>query len=153
PELQNFLFGDKIVKTSEMANKYDELAFQNFKLSRDYLLKEKPPLTKDTLLEVHRKMMKGGVEGVQESDLGLIRDGQWYGNVSSREPISDDVLKEIQKNPYLTWVPDSWGTPGINSGKIVYPNSEYVRKEGLDLIRKNHPELVKEIEEFQGMKI
>ncbi len=151
PELDTFIQGEKTVNKSAMANRYDADAFQNFKSARTYLLSEKPPMNKNTLLEVHRKMMKGGIEKVPEKDLGKIRDGHWYGNVPSHSPINASVLEEIQKNPYLTWIEKGKTADGKAYGQIMYPNVDDVRKEGLDLIRKNHPALVIEVENYQSV--
>lgn len=151
PELDNFIKGQTTVNKSQMANRYDKEAFENFKTARNYLLTEEPPLTKETLLEVHRKMMKGGIENVPEDQLGKIRDGHWYGNVPSGKGINQTILTEIQNNPYLTWIEKGKSIDGKHFfGQIMYPNVDNVRKEGLDLIRKNHPELVIEIENYQA---
>lgn len=151
-ELDNFLQGASSVKVSKMSQQYDKQAFDNFKEARSYLLVEKPDINKDTLLEVHRRMMKGGVENVPEKDLGAIREGHWYGNVPSTHPINNKILKEINENPYLTWIESGKNADGTLYGQIQYPNVDFVRKEGLDLIRDTHPELVKDIERFQELK-
>lgn len=152
PELDTFIQGQQKVNTSNIAKLYDENAFENFKDARNYLLKEEPPLTKETLLEVHRRMMKGGIENVPEDELGKIRDGHWYGNVPSGRGITDKIRTEIQNNPYLTWIEKGKSIDGkAFFGQIMYPNVDNVRKEGLDLIRKNHPELVIEIENYQAV--
>ena len=150
PELENFMQGRILVKDSGLSSKYEEIAFENFKSSRNYLLDKRPEVNTKTLLEIHKKMMKGGVEKVTPDQLGIIRDGEWYGNVSMNSPIDASVLKEVKNNPYLTWVEDfSWGD-GQYAGKIIYPNINHVKKEGLDLIRKNHEGLVLQIEEYQN---
>ncbi len=150
PDLDNFILGQNKIGKSEMSKLYDENAFANFKEARNYLLKEEPPLNKETLLQVHRRMMKDGVENVPEKDLGVIRDGSWYGNVPHTHAISPKILKEVQENPYLTWIEGGKKADGSAYGQIMYPNVEHVKKEGLDLIRKNHPDLVIEIENFQA---
>lgn len=150
-ELDNFLNGSKTVKTSGMAAQYEQKAFDNFKDTRNYLLTEKPAMNKETLLEVHRRMMKGGVENVPEADMGVIRSGAWYGNVPSSKPIDDAILVEINKNPYLTWIETSNLGNGKYAGQIQYPNVTHIKKEGIDLLRKNHKGLVLEIEEYQGI--
>lgn len=152
PELDTFIQGQKKVAGSDMAKLYDENAFENFKDARNYLLKEEPPLNKDTLLQVHTRMMKGGIENVPDYELGKIRDGHWYGNVPNGHGINQKIVDEIQKNPYLTWIEKGKSIDGKSFfGQIMYPNVDNVRKEGLDLIRKNHPELVIEIENYQAV--
>lgn len=150
-ELDNFLNGSKTVKVSGMSAQYEQKAFDNFKDARNFLLTEKPPMNKETLMEVHRRMMKGGVENVPEADMGVIRSGAWYGNVPSGKPIDETILKEINKNPYLTWVETQNLGNGKYAGQIQYPNVTHIKKEGIDLLRKNHKELVLEIEEYQGI--
>lgn len=148
-ELDNILQGSNQVAKSPMSAKYEEQAFSNFKEARSYLLTEKPEINKDTLLEVHKRMMKNGVEDVAPKDMGIIRDGHWYGNVPSGYPIDDAIRKEVMANPYLTWIEEGSIGQGKYYGKIYYPNVDQVKKEGLDLIRKKHPDLVLEIEESQ----
>ncbi len=150
-ELDGVLLGRKEFGNSALAGRYDKEAFNNFKDARIYLLKERPAISKETLLEIHRKMMKGGVENVPATDMGVIREGHWYGNVPYSNPISDTVKKEIMDNPYLTWIEYGKTSDGGFYGEIQYPNVDLVKKEGLDLIRKNHKALVKEIEEYQGL--
>ncbi len=150
-ELDNILSGTQTVKASSMSTKYEQKAFDNFKDARQYLLTEKPPMNKETLMEIHRRMMKGGVENVPAADLGITRSGAWYGNVPSTHPIDESILKEINNNPYLTWIETAKLPDGKLAGEIQYPNVEHIKKEGLDLLRKNHKELVLEIEEFQGI--
>ncbi|MFP5385961.1 MAG: hypothetical protein ACLGHN_07765 [Bacteriovoracia bacterium] len=152
PELENILQGTKQVNKAALSQQYEKMAFNNFKDARKYLLDEMPELNKDTLLEVHKRMMTGGVENVKAADLGKIRNGHWYGNVPVSRPINDEIIKVIDENPYLTWVEQGRTANGSAYGQIQYPNSDFVRKEGLDLIRKNHPELVSEIERYQELQ-
>lgn len=150
-ELDNFLQGSKQVSKSQMSAQYEEQAFKNFKDTRNFLLNEKPEINKETLLQVHKRMMKGGVEKVPEKDMGVIRDGHWYGNVPAQLPIDDAVRREIVSNPYLTWIEEGQSPGGKFNGKIFYPNADQVKKEGLDLIRKKNEQLVLQIEEYQGL--
>lgn len=140
----------KTLDKTDIALKYDQKAFDNFKEARKFLLETRPEISKETLLEVHKKMMRYGVENVPAQDLGKIRSGHWYGNVPSSYPIDDLIKKEILENPYLTWV-QSGTRDGKFYGQIQYPNVDFVKKEGLDLIRKNHEKLVIEIEEYQSL--
>lgn len=151
-ELDNFLQGSKEVAKSPMSARYEKEAFNNFKATRSYLLNTKPEINKDTLLEVHRRMMKGGVEDVPVKDMGVIREGHWYGNVPGNFPIDEAIKKEVAANPYLTWIEEGSTGDGKYYGKIYYPNVELVKKEGLDLIRKKQPDLVLEIEEYQNIR-
>ena len=138
------------VKISET---YSKEAFENFKATRKYLLDKEPEVSKKTLQEIHRRMMKGGIEDVPEKDLGLIRDANWQGNAYGKFGVDQKTLDVINENPYLTWHPDyNWKAPaGKFSGGIVYPNALMVRKPGLDLIRERNPKLVLEIEEYQSL--
>ena len=150
-ELSQILGGHKQLTKSTLAQTYQRDAFNNFKDARNYLLTEKPEINKKTLLEVHKRMMKGGVEKVSPAQMGVIRDQHWYGGVPSTSPINSAVKKEIMDNPYLTWVEKGKLSDDSFWGQIQYPNVDHVRKEGLDLIRKNHQILVSEIEEYQSL--
>lgn len=151
-ELDNFLDGTKLVRSSDMASLYEKKAFENFKDTRQYLLDERPNLDKETFLEVHKRMMKGGIENVPDKDLGAIRSDHWYGNVPTAKPIDDAILKEINANPYLTWVEKTKLPNGKYAGEIYYPNVDNIKKEGIDLLRPKHKALVIEIEEYQNLR-
>ena len=148
-ELDHILIGNRKLSKATLPETYEREAFDNFKETRAFLLASKPELNKDTLLEIHKKMMKGGIEGVESGDMGKIRDGHWFGNVSRNQPIDILIKREIDANPYLTWVEHGMTNDGKFYGQIRYPNVEDIRKPGLDLIRKKHESLVKEIEAFQ----
>lgn len=152
-ELNHFLKGEKNIVSSKMSSTYDHLAFENFKKARDYLLKERPEINKKTLLEIHRRMMAGGLDNVNPSDLGIIRKDIYYGDVPPDYAIDSEILKTIEENPYLRWVQKGKTSDGKFYGEIYYPNPHDIKKEGLDLIRKNHPQLVREIEEYQSVPI
>jgi hypothetical protein len=53
-ELEHFIKGQKKVSSSKMSQTYDDLAFENFKNTREYLLQERPEINKKTLLQIHR---------------------------------------------------------------------------------------------------
>jgi hypothetical protein len=147
--MDNIRIGDKPLEKVKLSGIYDDNAFQNFKKSRSYLLDEKPPLNKETMLEVHRRMMDGGIENVRPDQLGKIRYGHWYGNVPRSHAIDAKIRDELMSNPYLTWVEEGQTFDGKFYGQIHYPNVDHVRKEGLDLIRKNHKDLAIRIEKYQ----
>ena len=152
-ELDDILVGASKINDATLSIKYEKKAFDNFKDSRNYLLTTRPEINKKTLLEIHKKMLKGGVEDALDADLGIIRDGHWNGNVPMSKPISSSTKTEIIKNPYLSWIEEGGTLENGFHGKIHYPNSVTVKKEALDLIRSKQPELVSQIEEYQGLQI
>lgn len=151
-EMDGFMTGTSKLSESGLSKKYSQVPFENYKDTRRYLQTEKPEINKDTLLEVHKRMMKGGVEGIPEEQIGLIRHEHWLGNVPDHAPIDSKTKKVIMENPYLTWV--ERGALGNDRyyGYIQYPNVEYVKKECLDIIRTKHESLVKEIEDYQKIQ-
>ncbi|MBY0517473.1 MAG: hypothetical protein K2P81_11215 [Bacteriovoracaceae bacterium] len=148
--LNDILAGQGQIAKTQLALTYEKKAFENYKIAHNYLLETKPKINKNTLLEIHKKMMQGGVEDVPAAQLGKIRDGAWYGNVPPGHEINEVIRGNIQSNPYLTWVETS-AKDGKFTGQIQYPNPIYVKKEGLDIIRKAEPQLVKEIEHYQAV--
>lgn len=148
-EFDNILAGTKTVQTSNVSQKYEKLAFDNFKETRNWLLTEKPEVNKETLLNIHKRMLEGGVEDAKPQDLGIIRDGAWGGNVPPQRPVDSSILKEINENPYLTWVEKGTTAKGHFYGLIYYPNADYVRPEALSALSKKHPSLVREINQYQ----
>ncbi|HXH32421.1 MAG TPA: Fic family protein [Bacteriovoracaceae bacterium] len=150
PQLNKALNGKVELKDSNLAHTYEKQYFDNFKEARSYLLTEKPPLNANTLMEVHKRMMKlGRVEGILASPMGVYRTGKVGGNAESY-PINSVGLREVQNNPYLTWI-QSREANGLYYGKIRYPDPTHIRPAGLDLIRNSHPQLVKDIEAFQNL--
>lgn len=149
-KLKNILSNNNTIDNAELSIRYETRAFENFKKTREYLLNERPEMNKQTLLEIHKRMMEGGVEGVRSEWLGAIRDGNWYGNVPYQYPLDEITIKEILENPYLTWRGQK-NVDGKFWGEIHYPNLDYIRKEGLDLIRNRNPKLVKDIEDYQNL--
>ncbi len=150
-ELDHILLGNRKLSKATIPETYEKEAFANFRDTRAHLVSSKPEIKKTTLLEIHKRMMKGGIEDVTSDELGKIRDGHWFGNVPKSHPVDILVKKEIEANPYLTWVEHGMTNDGKFFGQIRYPNVEDIRRPGLDLIRKNHEALVKEIEEFQNI--
>ncbi|MCE3012943.1 MAG: Fic family protein, partial [Proteobacteria bacterium] len=150
-KLLDMLAGDEFVGLG-LSAMYNKKTFSNFKSARAWLATEKPPISKDTLTEIHQRMMKGGVEKVSIEELGKIRNGEWYGNVPEGYEIDAVTRRNIIDNPYLTWI-EGTSKKGLYTGEIHYPNVALIRKEGLDIIRKSHPKIVKKVEEYQGLKL
>ena len=152
-ELEEVLTNGKKVSSLTISDKYNRNAFENFKDARNYLLTETPEMTKETLFEVHKRMMKGGIAdfGAAE-DLGKIRTLELVGNVPYNKPISAAIKKEIESNPYLFWKESGTTADGSVYGQLWYPNASSVKPKTLDLIRKSHPDLVKDLEDLQGLQ-
>jgi hypothetical protein len=150
-ELDHILIGNRKLSKATLPETYEKEAFTNFRETRSYLLSSKPEVNKQTLLDIHKRMMKGGIEGVSANEMGKIRDGHWFGNVPKSNSVDILVKNEIEANPYLTWVEHGMTSDGKFYGQIRYPNVEDIRKPGLDLIRKKHEPLVKEIEAYQEL--
>ncbi|WP_408095481.1 hypothetical protein ACJVC5_10600 [Peredibacter sp. HCB2-198] len=149
PELDTFLNGTKQLDKSQMAARYEKEAFENFKNARNYLLEEKPEFSTATLKEVHKHMMKGGIENIHPSQIGTFRTAEVYGNVPQNYAIDGAIKTELEKNPYITWIENGKTADGKFYGRAYYPNASTISKEGLDLIRAKHPQLVVEIEKVQ----
>lgn len=151
-ELEEVMLNGKKVSSLTISDKYNANAFNNFKNARTWLLNDKPELTKETLFEIHKRMMAGGIADFGNADdLGKIRRLELVGNVPYNKPISAAIKKEIQNNPYLHWVES--GSTGDNFyGQIHYPNASAVQPKTLDLIRKSHPDLVKDLEDLSGLQ-
>lgn len=150
--LDTFADGNTLGKIN-ISETYSREAFENFKDAREYLLTKRPDVNKETLQEIHRRMMKGGIEGLPEDQLGVIRNDGWGGNARGPYGIDQKTLDNINANPYTYWKPDYFSNSpaGKHSGVIYYPNARIVKKEGLDLIRETHPKVVAEIEEYQSL--
>lgn len=151
-DLELIMDGGKKISQTPLSEKYQKIAFKNFKETRNWLLKEKPDLNKETLLDIHKGMIKDGVADFgTPNDLGKIRDVPLIGNVPEGYALSPEILKEINGNPYLKWVEAGVTGEGKHYGRIHYPNINSIGPDALKLAKKQNPELVLKIEELQGI--
>lgn len=152
-ELDEIMTNGVKVSSANLSAKYNANAFANFKNARNWLLTEQPEMTKETLFEVHKRMMSGGIADFGTADdLGKIRRLELIGNVPSSKPITAAIKKEIDANPYLTFKQLGETADGNFYGQILYPNATTVSDKTLDLIRKSHPDLVKDLEDLSGLQ-
>lgn len=141
--------------------------FQSFLNARKYLQESAAPLSVDLISEVHRRVMSGGVAGLNAKKHGVIRNVQIYGNSMGPFRMTVDEKKIIESNPYLKFdetaqVPSAlnnsawekvkiWTTdltlkitepaPTLVEGKIIYPGIVFSKDETIDLIKSSHPDL------------
>lgn len=102
-ELEDVMTNGKKVSSLTISEKYNKNAFENFKEARNYLLSERPEMTKETLFEVHRRMMKGGIADFGSADdLGKIRNLELVGNVPSSKPITAAIKARNRKQSLPT---------------------------------------------------
>lgn len=155
PEFQKVITGANTFKDATLSSTYGADGFRNFRAAKEWLNTEKPEINKETFLELQKKMMGKGIDNSTPATSGKIRFGSWLGNVTSDLPIDEKTIKIIEANPYLTWKEKGVTKDNLFYGTINYTTAKTVKKEALDLIRDKHPELVKEIEDFQqiGLKI
>lgn len=133
--------------TARINDLYTRQAFTNYLDADAYLTQTNAAISKETFLRVHKEMMKNGVENVPAEALGTIRNGNWFGNVTSK-PIGETELKQIKDNPYLTWQQkDEIATKSSKAykGKIFYPNTMMAKPPILNLLKERDPKLVEEI--------
>lgn len=180
--LNNFL-EDKNQKV-DFTNLYGEEGFLNdkskpfvgFANAREFLSTYNKEISLDLIKEIHRLAMADHVEGVNEANLGAIRDDHWYGNVSSAGPITAAERTHISENPYLTFEDKTsvysalndnlwnrikyWGQSKttepvekiLHTGSIHYPNIPQSKLETFHLIQQSHPELYQKIMTLRSEK-
>lgn len=148
-ELSEFgLTGTRDLASLNYINRYERTAFENFRDTRRMLAEQTPELSLDTLKDIHRSMMKGGVENVPNNQLGVIREGEWYGNVPSTSPLSDDVLDVITSNPYLTF--EHLGSVASGHyGRIRYPLPRTLQPTAIRRLESVDPGLADEVRDIQ----
>ncbi len=137
------IFGKKKSK------KWQQDAFSNFKDARKYLLTNRPEITLKTLKTIHRLMMKNGIEGIQENQLGRFRDTPVWGRVPASSPITRQQLKIIKENPYLDFKITSVTNDNMLTGNILYPSVSNVSLVILNSLKDKYPELVRQIKDIQ----
>ncbi len=147
-DFMDIMMSQKELGGVRIFERYEQKAFDNYKDARKMLQTKHPEMSKETLIDIHRDMMKGGVEGVTTDMLGKVRDGSWYGNVPYGHEISDDVVKVLNDNPYILWESAS-SSGGKNTGKIWYANPDKVKDEALALIKESHPDTYKALMDYK----
>jgi hypothetical protein len=149
-ELEKILVGNIGLSNGTLSSRYNKDAFENFKQTRDYLLRERPPINKETFFKIHQQMMEGGIENLPSNELGKIRSVSVGGTIPLSAPLNESAKKAIDENPFLTWV-QKGTAPGGYYGRIIYPNPDDVKQQALDLLRPKYPLVIAEIEEYQNL--
>lgn len=149
-------------------------AFTNFIEARNYLETEKPDASLKTLLEIHKRALKGGVSFGADSTLGKVRSTVLIGNVTASAPITQEQINEVNANKYLSfekkgnlpaksvsviekikiWIQNfSQSIPETTqaqfSGTISYPSVKKAKKEIVESIKLSHPAVYKEVSSAQ----
>lgn len=141
--------------------------FDNFVEARTSLLSQQHEINTELLKDIHRIVMKNGIENVQASQLGQLRDAHWVGNAIGTTALKASEVQAIEENPYLTFTLvrkinsnldenfwknlKVWGVSNefnqrfeselLSEGKINYPNIRTSKQETVDLIKDQYPEL------------
>ncbi|KYG64144.1 hypothetical protein AZI86_13920 [Bdellovibrio bacteriovorus] len=182
----NFLSGGK--ESFDFTNLYDSTyawsevkgaPFKGFLNARDnFLRKETPKVSADLLLEIHKRAMIDGVEGIKAEQLGLWRNGHWLGNASGQTALSKKEIANIDSNPYLLFEKNPfdysagngptllwenvtvWGSlrdmkasvdySSRTAGYIHYPFVITPKQETIDLIKDSHPQLWQNIQNYRA---
>lgn len=120
--------------------------FQNYLKASKYLFETEPKLSFDTLKEVHKKMMAGGVDDIPLDKIGKARDVSIFGNATGEMAIDEDVYKELQENIYLNVEKLVKRSNGKYEGYISYANVDNLNPKLLQKIKgldkKLHDDLV-----------
>ena len=154
-------------------------AFDGFLEAQKYLATGQPPANFETLTQIHRRFMQGGVEGLSADYLGWVRDIPIIGNLAGNLAITAEEGEKVRANPYLEldefpgpknplddliWGslalglgPDSVLPPIENpdflNGRILYPSPEKSYPDSaIELVRETHPELYLRIKAFREAK-
>lgn len=182
----NFLSGTK--ESFDFTNLYNNpyswgevqgAPFKGFLNARDnYLRKEAPKVSAELLLDIHKRAMIDGVEGIKAEELGLWRNGHWLGNASGQTALSKKEIANIEANPYLLFEKNPfdfnpanrptllwenvtvWGSlrdmkasvdySSRTAGYIHYPFVVTPKQETIDLIKDSHPQLWQNIQNYRA---
>jgi hypothetical protein len=139
--------------------------FDGFVSARKFLSTYNKEINLELIQSIHKLVMADNVEGVTREDLGDLRDGHWYGNVSPTSSITAAERINISENPYLTFEETGttpsplknntwkninyWGKKAalepieatMYLGRINYPNILNSKQATIDIIKNTHPEL------------
>lgn len=176
--LTNFFDGKKerfdfsTVYDAPMYGEAKAAPFKGFLNARDKFLRvQQPPVTADLLLDIHRYIMDGKVEGITPDQLGALREVALIGNVAGNAKITPREKEAILENRYLDFEESArdsgslmqnlwskiriWGSkkdmllaPQDNtliSGKIKYPSLRSTKEATFEIIKDSHPDLYRQI--------
>lgn len=176
--ISNFLEGNRAgldfsrIYDQFIFNEAEAAPYKGFLSARDnFLRKEKPPITAELLLEIHKRIMENGVEGIRPNELGNWRNVQIIGNVVGSFKMTPNEVEIVKKNPYLDFIEHSrqensssvdvwkkikfWGSKQnmviemgdttLVSGQIQYPHVKTKKQSAIDIIKNSHPVLYSEI--------
>lgn len=124
--------------------------FDNYVNASKYLTQSKPEINSNTLKNVHKKMMEGGIDGIDPRKIGNFRDEFIIGNIPSSEPVSKASYDEMVRNPYISVDRIEKLSSGEYYGEIGYPNASNSTPEVDKIIKKKNPELYQKIVDFKN---
>lgn len=155
--LNSVLRGEETFGKINISDLYSDDAFKNFRNTREHLLTTRPEFTRENFLDTHRRMMAGNIDRIPEERIGVTRQVQIWGNIPPNLPISAEIRNTLLRNPYLSVKvreislnPTVIGPTNRLAGALYYPHADYIRPQGLDIIRRRNPTLVREIEAHQA---
>lgn len=129
-------------------------SFDNYKKAAAYLEDKNPPFTFETLKQVHRYMMDGGIDNIDPAVVGKARVVGLIGNVPKQYAIPQAYVDEMNKNIYLstdTLIKDA--TTGKYTGSFVYPAVGKMKPELLEKLKAINPQLHADIQKYVTQKI
>lgn len=126
-----------------------EKVFQNYLKASEYLFTEKPRFSVDTLKEVHKRMMAGGIDGIAPEKVGRFRNSDIIGNVPAGYEINQSQYQALVDNPYINTSRLTGNAESGYTGYIGYPNATRNTPEIMEMIKKSNKGLHDEIVDFQ----
>tara|TARA_R110002072_G_scaffold64203_1_gene159110 strand:+ start:83294 stop:89974 length:6681 start_codon:yes stop_codon:yes gene_type:complete len=124
--------------------------FLNYKKTTQWLMDENPEMSLETFKKIQAQMMEGGVDGLDSSRIGKIRDVGVIGNVST--PVDRQILKQVDENPYIGFTVTS-STDTTVSGQILYPSFKEIGDVALERLATINPEMVNDIKRLRGLDV
>jgi len=124
--------------------------FKNYLKASEFLFDEKPKMTFDTLKEVHKKMMAGGVDEIPLDEIGVTRKMGIMGNATGTMAIDKEVYEELQNNIYLNLDQIRQVPGGKFEGYIHYANIESLNPKLLEKIQKIDKKLYDDLVSYQA---
>lgn len=129
-------------------------SFDNYKNAAAYLEARRPAFTFDTLKQVHKYMMEGGIDDIDQAVIGKARVVPLIGNVPKRFAIPQTFVDEMNKNIYLS-------TEGLSKdfatgkyfGSFRYPSVNKMKPELSEKLKTLNPKLHADIQNFVTKQI
>ncbi len=137
----------------DFAFTYGDDALKNFLSTRKYLKSKSPAYNVNTLKNIHKRLMKGGIDDIDNTELGVFREQTVYFQMYAEDAIPPEQLKKLLSgNPYLTFSNQKSTSKGLVYGEMLYPSVENLTDGVIQKVKNVNSGLAKELVDYRTIE-